>query len=281
MHTNLLLDSAQLRVLDYRCTAGPADASVVECHRQYSVSFVRKGSFGCVALGRTHDFVAGALMIGYPGDEYLCTHDHHDGGDECLSIQFGAEFAESSGIEARHWRSVSIPPLPALMVVGELAQAAADGRTDVGLDEAATLLVSRFRTTISDARRNPAAPHRSDRRRAIEAALWIDAHSRDAMGLAEAAGVAGLSPFHFLRVFSKVLGVTPHQYLIRCRLRRAAGLLAEDERPITDVALDVGFADLSNFVRSFHRAAGVSPRAFRRAARGDRKNLQERIASRS
>jgi AraC-like DNA-binding protein len=50
-------------------------------------------------------------------------------------------------------------------------------------------------------------------------------------------------------------------------------------RRITDIALDVGFADLSNFVRSFRRAAGVSPREFRRAACGDRKILQERIAT--
>jgi AraC family transcriptional regulator len=69
--------------------------------------------------------------------------------------------------------------------------------------------------------------------------------------------------------------VTPHQYLLRARLRRAARLLADDERTITDIALEVGFADLSNFVRSFHRAAGVPPRHFRHAARGDR----ERIAA--
>ena len=76
-----------------------------------------------------------------------------------------------------------------------------------------------------------------------------------------------------------MLGVTPHQYLVRSRLRRAARLLAEEDRSITDIALDVGFADLSNFVRTFHRAAGVSPRAFRRAARGDRKILQERLGA--
>ena len=44
-------------------------------------------------------------------------------------------------------------------------------------------------------------------------------------------------------------------------------------------AFDVGFADLSNFVRTFHRAAGVSPRAFRRAAKGDRKIFQDRLAT--
>jgi AraC family transcriptional regulator len=76
-----------------------------------------------------------------------------------------------------------------------------------------------------------------------------------------------------------VLGVTPHQYLVRSRLRRAARMLADDSRAITDIAFDVGFGDLSNFVRTFHRAAGVSPRRFRQAARGDRNILQERLAA--
>jgi len=48
---------------------------------------------------------------------------------------------------------------------------------------------------------------------------------------------------------------------------------------VTDIALDVGFADLSNFVRTFHRAAGVSPRRFRKAAKGDRRIFQDRLAS--
>ena len=75
-----------------------------------------------------------------------------------------------------------------------------------------------------------------------------------------------------------MLDVTPHQYLVRSRLRHAARLLADDEGAITDIAYDVGFGDLSNFVRTFHRAAGVSPRKFREASRGDRKILQERLA---
>jgi AraC-like DNA-binding protein len=72
--------------------------------------------------------------------------------------------------------------------------------------------------------------------------------------------------------------VTPHQYLLRLRLARAAKLLAEEDISVTDVALEAGFADLSNFVRTFRRAAGVSPSRFRRTARGERKILQERMA---
>jgi len=62
-------------------------------------------------------------------------------------------------------------------------------------------------------------------------------------------------------------------------LRHAARLLADDARTITDIAYDVGFGDLSNFVRTFRRAAGVSPRGFRQASKGDRKILQERLTA--
>ena|SRR5437870_6010685 len=82
-----------------------------------------------------------------------------------------------------------------------------------------------------------------------------------------------------IALFSRVLGVTPHQYLVRSRLRHAARLLADDARSITDVAFDVGFGDLSNFARTFHRAAGVSPRVFRQASKGARKLLQDRLAA--
>jgi AraC-like DNA-binding protein len=115
-----------------------------------------------------------------------------------------------------------------------------------------------------------------DRRRAVEAALWLEAHAGEDVSLEDAARAAGLSPFHFLRLFSAVVGATPHQYLVRLRLARAARLLAEEERPVTDIAFDCGFADLSNFVRTFRRAAGVSPREFRK-----RKIFQERTSARA
>jgi AraC family transcriptional regulator len=126
---------------------------------------------------------------------------------------------------------------------------------------------------------NPQQVGARDRRRAVESALWLDTHAHEEIDLDGAARQAGLSPFHFLRLFAKVIGVTPHQYVVRSRLRHAARQLAAEERPITDVALDVGFADLSNFVRTFYRAAGVSPRAFRKAAKGDRKIFQDRLSS--
>jgi AraC-like DNA-binding protein len=281
MAATKLIDGGALVVMDYRCSAGPQDQPFTEVHGGHSVSYVRKGSFGLRSRGESHELVAGAVMIGHPGDEYLCTHDHHVCGDECLSFQLRAELVDSLGGGQKPWRAVSLPPLPQLMVLGELAQAAAEGASDIGVDEAGVLFSARFVELVSGQRRSPPEAAPRDRRRAVEAALWLDEHSPDEIDLERAAREAGLSPFHFLRLFAKVVGVTPHQYLLRSRLRHAARLLADEERAITDVALDVGFADLSNFVRSFHRAAGVSPGGFRKAAKGDRKILQEKLAARS
>jgi AraC-like DNA-binding protein len=276
MTATTLLQRQSMSVSDFRCSAGPDDKPFVERHRCHSVSYVRKGSFGCASRGRSFELVAGSILVGHPGDEYTCTHDHICG-DECLSFFLSPGLVDAIGDRAGLWQIVAVPPLPELMVLGELAQAAAEGRSDVGLDEIGTLLTSRFAEVVSDRPRKAAAATARDRRRAVETALWIDAHSHRAIDLEHAAAQAGISPFHFLRLFSGVLGVTPHQYLVRSRLRHAARLLADDERPVTDVAYDVGFGDLSNFVRTFHRAAGVSPRRFREASRGDRKIFQERL----
>jgi AraC-like DNA-binding protein len=160
------------------------------------------------------------------------------------------------------------------MVLGEFAQASVSGRSDIGLDEVGYLFASRFVDAMSGRTRTTVAVKARDRRRAVETALWIEANSHREIDLDAAAGQAGISPFHFLRLFASVLGVTPHQYLVRSRLRHAARLLAGGETSVTDIAYDVGFGELSNFVRTFHRAAGVSPTSFRKAARGKRKILQ-------
>ena len=277
MTATTLLQRGSICVSDFRCSAGPDDKPFVEQHHRHSVSYVRKGSFGCRTRGKSFELVAGSILVGHPGDEYLCTHDHVCG-DECLSFFLSPELVEAIGDRAEIWRIGSAPPLPELMVLGELAQVAADGRSDVGLDEVGQLFASRFVEVVSGRPERPVRAAARDRRRAVETALWIDAHSHRPIDLEHAAAQAGTSPFHFLRLFSSVLRVTPHQYLVRSRLRHAARLLADDERSVTDIAYDVGFGDLSNFVRTFHRAAGVSPRRFREAARGMRKIFQDRLA---
>jgi AraC-like DNA-binding protein len=276
MTSTTLLQRPTISVSDFRCDAVPGDAPFAECHHSHSISYVRKGSFGYQTRGRSYELVAGSVLIGHPGSEFICHHDHVCG-DECLSFFLEPELVEAIGDRAGIWQVGCMPPLPELMVFGELAQAAAEGGSDIALDEIGQLFAGRFVEVASGKPAKPVTASAQDRRRAVEAALWIDAHSRSEIGLEATADQAGLSPFHFLRLFSAVLGVTPHQYLVRSRLRHGARLLTEEDRTITDVAYDVGFNDLSNFVRTFHRAAGVSPLKFRKASRGDRKIFQERL----
>jgi AraC-like DNA-binding protein len=278
MAATTILQGDVISVYDYRCTAGPDSKPFVEQHTSHSIAYVRNGSFGCTKRGQSFELVAGSLLVGHPGDEYICSHDHHVCGDECLSFFLAPELVDEIGGNADVWRTGCAPPLPELMVLGELAQASACGQSDVGLEEVGHAMASRFVEVVSGRTQKPVQAAARDRRRAVETALWIDAHSHRAIELQDAAEQAGLSPFHFLRLFSNVLGVSPHQYLVRSRLRHAARLLADDDRAVTDVAYDVGFADLSNFVRTFHRAAGVPPLRFRQASRGMRKIFQERLA---
>ena len=277
MNQTTLLQRSRISVSDFRCTAGPGAKPFAEQYACHSISYVRKGSFGCHSRGRFHELVAGSILVGHPGDEYTCTHDHVCG-DECLSFFLDPELVDAIGDRTDVWRIGSVPPLPELMVLGELAQTAADGNSDIGLDEVGQLFAGRFVDVVAGRAPKPVKAAMRDRRRAVETALWIDAHSHRPIDLKDAADQAGISPFHFLRLFSDVLGVTPHQYLVRSRLRHAARRLADDDSPITDIAYDVGFGDLSNVVRTFHRAAGASPLRFRQASRGDRKIFQERLA---
>ena len=277
MSSTTLLQRPSMTVSHFRCTAVPGEKPFVEQHRCHSISLVRKGSFGYQSRGRSHELVVGSLLIGLPATEFVCTHDHVCG-DECLSFFFEPELADAIGARAEAWQVGAAPPLAELMVLGELAQAAVDGASDIGLDEIGQLIAHRLAEVVAgDARRSVDVTAR-DRRRAVEAALWIEAHANLDIELEDVAREAGVSPFHFLRLFASVLGVTPHQYLVRSRLRHAARLLTDADKAVTDIAYDVGFGDLSNFVRTFHRAAGVSPLKFRQASRGMRKIFQERLA---
>jgi AraC-like DNA-binding protein len=273
MASEILLEG-DVVVLDYRCDAEPHDAPFAEVHERFSISYVRCGSFGCHTQGHQFDLVAGGFLLGAPGDEFTCSHDHHVCGDRCLSIQLGPDVAGTLPGPASAWRIGALPPLAELSLAGEFVLRVAGGGAEFGLDEAALWLAARFLLLGVDTNRGTGPLASRQRRAMVEAADWIDAHSCEDIDLATAARAAGLSPFHFLRMFKAVTGITPHQHLVRARLRRAAQRLLDDDVPITDVALDVGFADLSNFINRFRRAAGVSPSRFRRLPKHDRKIFQ-------
>ena len=92
---------------------------------------------------------------------------------------------------------------------------------------------------------------------------YIERHYAEPCSLRNLAVMAGLSRFHFLRLFRAATGVSPHQYIIALRLRAAAERLRSTAEPVTSIALDVGFNDLSHFNLLFRRSFGVAPRQWR------------------
>src|SRR5215475_597710 len=95
MPTTTALRRGPLSVTDYRCQAGPADKPYPERHGAFTISYVRRGSFGIESRGRRFELVAGSVLVGHPGDEYTCTHEHAAGGDECLAFALAPEVAET------------------------------------------------------------------------------------------------------------------------------------------------------------------------------------------
>jgi transcriptional regulator GlxA family with amidase domain len=83
------------------------------------------------------------------------------------------------------------------------------------------------------------------------------------LDIAHLAGVASVSEAHFIRTFRATFGETPHRYLQRRRVERAMFLLRETDRSITAICMDVGFASLGTFSRTFSEIVGDTPTDYR------------------
>jgi AraC-like DNA-binding protein len=100
-------------------------------------------------------------------------------------------------------------------------------------------------------------------RRVVE---FIDTHIDQPISLDNLAAAAAVSPFHFHRQFKKATGMTPHQYVIWMRVKRARNLLAQSNLPLVEIAARVGFSDQSQFTNNFRKVTSVTPKAYRTAA---------------
>ena len=113
-----LFDRGGLTIVDYRCDARLHEPPVVERHAAFSIAYVRKGSFGYRVRGEEYELVPGSILVGGPGDEYVCTHDHACG-DHCLSIQLQDDLVETLGAQRSLWRLGGVPPIADLSVAAE------------------------------------------------------------------------------------------------------------------------------------------------------------------
>ena len=107
------------------------------------------------------------------------------------------------------------------------------------------------------------SPREDVNRRMLRARDEMDRRYAEPLDVPTLAAIAHLSASQFGRVFKEVYGETPHRYLQRRRVERAMTLLRQTDRPVTDIAWDVGFASLGTFSRTFSTVVGCSPSEFR------------------
>jgi len=114
--------------------------------------------------------------------------------------------------------------------------------------------VVQHHTNVRLKNRNPKAEHHKVRR----AKKFLIENHRRVITLKELTGVAEFSPYHLLRSFRSIVGLTPHDFLIQIRVERAKRLLRIGNT-ISDIAVDTGFVDQVHFTRRFKAIVGVTP----------------------
>lgn len=250
-------------VRTFRCTAGPDDRPFEEQHDGFSVAAVVEGSFDYHGENGWSALMPGSLLLGNAGACYACGHSHGRG-DRCIALNVSAElFGElsASGAGTSRFRfpsgmavaaGAALPAFMRLLLWPSLRM------DDTGDERAITILES----TIAHVSGLP--PRRqtvsaSDVARVRDGVAMIERAPEAAHSLGNLAAAAGMSRYHFLRVFRRVAGVTPYQCVLAARLRRAAHVLAATDEPVTQAAFAAGFGDLSTFNRRFRKAFGMTP----------------------
>jgi AraC family transcriptional regulator len=251
----------------YLGTAGSPVRGADAC---YSIAIVLAGSFQ-YRSGAGHALMTpGSLLLGSPGQCFECGHEHADG-DRCVSFWYSAEYFDrlASDLGLRnHWQ-FGVPRIPPLRALAPVVAASAANVTTTGFvpwNELGIELATRA-VTMANGVTAPCRVPINAEARVTRVVRSLDRSPQVPFTLDQMARHAGVSPYHFLRVFERLTGTTPHQYILRARLREAALQLLSEGDTILDVALRCGFGDVSNFNRAFRVEFGCSPRAYRLRSR--------------
>ena len=249
------------------CNAGPSDRPFEERHEGFSVSAVIDGSFTYRSDAGRGLLYPGALLLGNSGACFECGHAHGVG-DRCISLNvrddlFGEIAAAAASTSRFRFSAPSLPPSPKALPVVALMEALSLRAPALRREELVLGLIERVVAATADQKRIAAAPAALEARRVVEAIRLVESDAARPVRLQDLAASAGMSKYHFLRVFRRLTGMTPYQYLLSARMRRAALDLASSRRPVLAIALDSGFGDLSTFNHRFRAAFGATPTQYR------------------
>lgn len=254
-------------VSDIVCTCGPRDPSFEERHSGFSIAIVAAGNFQYRSMSGRELMTPGSLFLGNAGHCFECGHKHGSG-DRCISFGYAPEYFEQlagdAGIKGVEL-NFGILRLPPLRDLSSSVVQACTGLTEsmkVPWQELSIQLAAKAIRISRDLSPSSTAIPGAESRVA-RSIRTIEHNLETELTLDQLAKEAKLSPYHFLRTFQRLTGLTPHQYVLRSRLRLAAMRLSVSREKILDIALDSGFGDISNFNRAFRTEFGVSPRLYR------------------
>jgi AraC family transcriptional regulator len=254
-------------VSEYLCTAGPQDRPFQERHDNVSIAAVLEGTFTYRADTGTAVLHPGAFLLGNAAACYECGHEHSTG-DRCVSFHIAhnyfAEIAASmAGSGGFRFPTPMLPATPKLLPWLARIEARTAFAEPLGVDETAARLMEAVIGAASGMTPLPVRVSTRDARRVGDTLRYIELNAAEDLDLDTLASVAIMSKYHFLRTFRHTVGMTPYQFLLGVRMRRAAVRLATSRVPVSSIAFETGFGDLSTFNGRFRDVFGMSPTAYR------------------
>jgi AraC-like DNA-binding protein len=260
-------------ISDVVCHLGPQDRREEEHFDRATIAVVLDGMFQCKTSAGTALLYPGTVLLGNARSCFECGHDHGVG-DHCISFNFDAALFEEiaatvAGSDSFRFPTAILPTSPKLAwpVVESALHVTKEG--SMADDELAIRVAEIVIRTLSGGFGTSPSPAPREQRRLIAALNHMEEHSEEPLTLAELCSMACMSKYHFLRSFRALYGVTPHQFLLALRLRRAAIKLRTMSMPVTTIAFETGFGDLSTFNKRFRSAFGMSPQRLRRSGKTD------------
>lgn len=230
-----------------------------------AIGLVEAGTFTYRTEAGEAVAVPGTILFGNAGEGFGCAHLNAAGNRRAAVVftpDLLAEAAAEAGSASPRFAVAALAPGPrSLQMQAAIRRLVRSDRArdDVLID----LLAAVFGLPAVATRRGSAR----ETRRILDSARHLDRHFAEPHGLDDLAVAAGISRFHFVRQFRRLVGASPHQYLIALRLRAAARRLEESDAPVTEIALDAGFNDISHFNQLFRRAYGMPPTGWRAQAK--------------
>lgn len=232
-------------------------------YSQPALGIVLSGSFEYRAQGDSTTAVPGALVLGNTDEAFSCRHLER-GGNRRQVVRFTAPLldgiAQDLGLDEPAFRAAVVPPGElAARGFGMMQRLARPGEACV--EAAYELLGLALQAKRADLMGRGVSAR--NRNRILSVVAHLETRFHEPWTLGELAARIPLSPYHFLRLFKAVVGQSPSQYILHARLRAAASGLLSSRAPVSEVALQAGFNDISHFNACFRRQFGQSPMRWR------------------